>query len=89
MFQRARVYHIPGPKPPIEAFLALVLHRMAMLCVERVYGLGLRMRQTASLVVRLRVSRLRGVNLILCALASHSHPYYVPSLCASDVCSFW
>ena len=60
-----------------------------MLCVERVYGLGLRMRQTASLVVRLHVSRLSGVNSILCALASHSHPYYVPSLCASDVCSFW
>ena len=35
-----------------------------MLCVERVCGLGLRMRQTASLVVRLRVSRLRGVNFV-------------------------
>ena len=62
LFQHARVFSLPGPNPPPKALLARLLHRMAMIFVERVFRVVLCVTQSASSVVRVLASRLRGLN---------------------------
>ena len=88
LLQHARMHSIPGPNPPTKARLARLVHRMALPRGERGLGPELRMLLIASLVVLMFASCFRGVRLVLRALASLSDAYYVPSMCASDVCSF-
>ena len=61
LFEHARMFSISGPNPPAKALLARLVHRMAILFVERVFRVILCVTQSASLVVRVLASRLRGL----------------------------